>query len=162
MNRYVLIGAIGGQLHKYTGVYKNFESVEGNAHLICFGSTSLESDPNNWFIDIMGDTSDPIQWGRSLFYPFHYKWEEFKIVLMEKAEINRLKSQLPNADVLGCIKPLGNDIETSRETSTHKKISSDIYNKNNFHNCVNWLKKFTGPYEKAKETMKEMSQKKHN
>ena len=61
MNRDVLIGAIGEQLHKYTGVYKNFE---------------------------------PIHWGRSLFYLFHYKWEEAKIILKGKAEINRLRSQL--------------------------------------------------------------------
>ena len=47
MNRDVLIGAIGEQLNKYTDCYKNFEAVEGDAHLICFGSTSLDSDPNN-------------------------------------------------------------------------------------------------------------------
>ena len=70
MNRDVLIGAIGEQLCKYTDAYKVFESIEVNAHLISFGSTLLESDPNKWFMDIMGNTSDPIRWGRNLFYPF--------------------------------------------------------------------------------------------
>ena len=91
VNRDILSGAIGEKLHEYAGVYKNFELAEEDAHLISFGSTSLESDPNKWFIDIMGDMSDPIQWGRRLFYPFHYKWEDAKKMLKERADVNRLK-----------------------------------------------------------------------
>ena len=59
MNRDVLVGALGDQLRKCTDSYKIFKSVEMNAHLISFGPTFTESDPNKWFMDIMGDTSDP-------------------------------------------------------------------------------------------------------
>ena len=98
MNRDVLIGALGDQLRKYTDSYKVFKSVEMNAHLISFGPTFTGSDPNKRFMDIMGDTSDPFHWGRNLFYPFHYKWEDAKIVLLEKSEINRLRAHMSIAD----------------------------------------------------------------
>ena len=137
MNRDVLIGAIGEQLSKYADCYKKFEAVEGDAHLICLGPTSLDSNPNYRVIDIMGDVSDPIQWGRSLFYPFHCKWEEAKIMLKEKAENNRLKSQLPNADALVYVESMDNNTETGGEVSMHASISSDIYNRNNFPKCAN-------------------------
>ena len=56
------------------------------------------SNIGSWLTDIMGDKSNPIQWGEKLFKPGNTKEKAYVTTLKVIAEVNRVKTQLSNLD----------------------------------------------------------------